>query len=49
MEIDRMLAADAPPIMAILRGVKPEEAVAIEKKLPPPLGPPRPVKPALEL
>ena len=22
MEIDRMLAADAPPIMAILRGVK---------------------------
>lgn len=26
-----------------------EEAVAIEKKLPPPLGPPRPVKPSLEL
>ena len=26
-----------------------EEAVAFEKKLPPPLGPPRPVKPALEL
>ena len=26
-----------------------EEAVAFEKRLPPPLGPPRPVKPALEL
>ena len=33
MEIDRMLAADAPPIMAILRGVKPEEAVAIAAAL----------------
>jgi len=28
-----MLAADAPPIMAILRGIKPEEAVAIATAL----------------
>lgn len=33
MEIDRMLAADAPPIMAILRGIRPEEAVAIATAL----------------
>ena len=33
MELDRMLAADAPPIMAILRGIKPEEAVAIATAL----------------
>ena len=33
MDIDAMLAAGAPPIMAILRGVKPEEAVAIAAAL----------------
>ena len=33
MEIDRMLAADAPPIMAILRGIEPDEAVAIAAAL----------------
>lgn len=42
-------------IMALREGRKDravtlaEEAVTIEKKLPPPLGPPRPVKPSLEL
>lgn len=33
MDIDAMLAAGAPPIMAILRGVKPEEAVAVATAL----------------
>jgi 2-dehydro-3-deoxyphosphogalactonate aldolase len=33
VDIDPILAAGAPPIMAILRGVKPEEAVAIASAL----------------
>jgi len=50
-----VMEREVAAILELRHGVKAravelaEEAVAIEKSLPPPLGPPRPVKPALEL
>lgn len=32
-ELDKMLAAGAPPIVAILRGLKPEEAIAVSEAI----------------